>query len=223
MGRLIIYGDIHGCYDEFMLLREKIGVGKDDTEVCVGDVITRGKDSVKVLDFIMQNGIKSVLGNHEDKFVRYFAHEKSGKKNPITLNDDELNILKNLNTKHVQFLQNMPLFLRFGHITVLHGGLANYMKLDELSKKDMQKVLRMRYLDENHNFLAYGKEDENSVFWSDIYDGHEGFIIHGHQWLKEPKITKNAIGIDTGCVYENKLSAVVFLGKNYEIVSQEYI
>ncbi len=58
---------------------------------------------MKVLDFIVKNGIKSVLGNHEDKFVRYFAHERSGKKNPIRLNYDELNILQNLNFEHMAF------------------------------------------------------------------------------------------------------------------------
>ncbi len=58
----------------------------------------------------------------------------------------------------------MPLFLRFENISILHGGLTNDMSLENLSKRDKQKILRMRYLDENHNFLSYGKEDENSVF-----------------------------------------------------------
>ncbi len=219
--RLIIYGDIHGCYDEFIVLRNKMNITCNDIEICVGDIITRGKYSVKTLDFIMTNNIKSVLGNHEDKFVRYFVHEKSGKKNPIILDEDELEILKNLNDKHLEFLQNLPLYLKFKNITILHGGLTNFIKLDDLSKKDRQKILRMRYLDENHNFLTYKKEDKTSLFWSDVYDGNQGFIIHGHQWFENPKITKNAIGIDTGCVYGNKLSAIVFENNSYRIISQK--
>ena len=74
--RLIIYGDIHGCYDELISLRKKINPQDNDIEVCVGDIITKGKDSIKTLDFIIENNIKSVLGNHEDKIIRYLNHKK---------------------------------------------------------------------------------------------------------------------------------------------------
>lgn len=33
MNKLIIYGDIHGCYDEFISLRTQINPQKDDIEV----------------------------------------------------------------------------------------------------------------------------------------------------------------------------------------------
>ncbi len=210
MNKLIIYGDIHGCYDELFSLRNKINPQEDDIEVCVGDIITKGKHSIKTLDFIIANNIKSVLGNHEDKIIRYLNHQKSNKKNPIQLDNDEQSIVDNLSQKHIEFLQNMPLFLRFGEITVVHGGLQNYMNLDDLSKKDYQKILRMRYLDQNGNYLTLGQEDDNSVFWADIYDGNQGFIIYGHQWSQEIRKSKFALGIDTGCVYGNKLTALVF-------------
>ena len=84
------------------------------------------------------------------------------------------------------------------------------MNLDNLSKKDKQKILRLRYLDENYEFLTYGKEDEKSTFWADIYDGNQGFVIYGHQWFEEVYKNKFALGIDTGCVYGNKLTAVIF-------------
>lgn len=80
MNKLIIYGDIHGCYDEFISLRKKINPQKDDIEVCVGDIITRGKDSIKTLRYIQKHNIKSVLGNHEDKIIRYLEHQKIIKK-----------------------------------------------------------------------------------------------------------------------------------------------
>lgn len=208
MNKLIIYGDIHGCYDEFLSLRNQINPQKDDIEVCVGDIITKGKDSIKTLDFIIENNIKSVLGNHEDKIIRYLNHQNSNKKNPIQLDDDEQNIVNNLSPKHINFLQDLPLFLKFSNITIVHGGIQNHMNLDDLSKNDTQKVLRMRYLDQNKNYLTLGEEDENSIFWADVYDGNQGFVIYGHQWFKEVKTSKFAIGIDTGCIYGNKLTAI---------------
>jgi len=216
MNKLIIYGDIHGCYDEFISLRNQINPQKDDIEVCVGDIITKGKDSIKTLDFIIEHNIKSVLGNHEDKIIRYLNHQKSNKKNPIVLDEDEQNIVNNLSIKHIEFLQNLPLFLQFGNITVVHGGLQNKMNLNNLGKRDKQKILRMRYLDKDENYLALDKEDKDSIFWADIYNGNQGFIVYGHHWSQEVRENKHALGIDTGCVYGNKLSAVVFSDINKE-------
>jgi len=210
MKNLIIYGDIHGCYNEFLSLREKINPNENDIEVCVGDIITKGKESIKVLRYLQKHNIKSVLGNHEDKILRYLQHSLSLKKNPIILDDDEQNIIQTLNAKDIEYLKNMPLFMKFNAITVLHGGILNHFNLENISKREKQQILRMRYLDEKGNFLAYGKEDENSTFWADIYDGNQGFVVYGHQWFNEVKESKFALAIDTGCVYSNKLSAVVF-------------
>lgn len=222
MSKLIIYGDIHGCYDEFISLRNQISPQRDDIEVCVGDIITKGKDSIKTLDFIIENNIKSVLGNHEDKLIRYLDHQISNKKNPIELDNDEQNIINNLSSKHIEFLKGLPLFLRFGDITVVHGGVQNHMNLDDMLKRDKQRILRLRYLDENHEYLTYGKENEDSIFWADIYDGNQGIIVYGHQHFYKPKVSPYAIGVDTGCVYGNMLSAIVFSSIKSNIDYQIY-
>ena len=49
MKRVIIYGDIHGCLDEFVELRKKIGVKKEDIEISTGDFLNKGPNSVKTL------------------------------------------------------------------------------------------------------------------------------------------------------------------------------
>ncbi len=215
MSNLIIYGDIHGCYDQFISLRKKINPDKSDIEVCVGDIITKGKNSVKLLRYIQEHNIKSVIGNHEDKLVRYLEHENSNKKNPISLDENEKNIIESLDKQDIEFLKSLPLFLKYKNITILHGGVQNHHNLDDITKKEKSKILRMRYINTENNFIAYGKEDNNSIFWADLYDGNQGFIVYGHQWFKEVKINENAIGIDTGCVYGNKLSAVIF--KNADV------
>jgi len=213
MNKLIIYGDIHGCYKEFISLRNKINPIKDDIEVCVGDIITKGIASPKVLKYIQKHNIRSVLGNHEEKLVRYLEHQNSDKKNPITLDNDEKNIIGSLDKKDIDYLKNMPLFLKFENITILHGGIQNHHDLSNITKKEKSKILRMRYLDKNTNFITYGKEDKDSIFWADIYDGNQGFIVYGHQRFDEVKVNEFAVGIDTSCVYGNKLSAIIF--ENY--------
>jgi len=52
MNKLIIYGDIHGCIHEFQKLREQINPQKNDIEVCVGDIITKGFHSIETLRYI---------------------------------------------------------------------------------------------------------------------------------------------------------------------------
>ena len=135
------------------------------------------------------------------------------------MDEDEQNIVDNLSQTHKEFLENLSLFMRFGDIMIVHGGVQNHMNLDDLAKKDYQKILRMRYLDQDGNYLTLGQENENSLFWADVYDGNQGFVVYGHQWFKEAKIDKFAIGVDTGCVYGNKLSAVIFKDNNFYIES----
>ncbi len=220
--RLIIYGDIHGCLEEFQKLRERIHPQDNDIEVCVGDIITKGSYSIQTLRYIQEHGILSVLGNHEDKIIRYLNLQESPKKNPIILDSDEQQIVNHLAPKDIEFLQSLPLFLRFEHITVIHGGLQNSMVVESLSKREQQKLLRLRYLNQDGHFVVHGEETEESIFWSDVYDGNQGFVVYGHQWFAEANISKYAIGIDTGCVYGNKLSAVVFdsnMNENFVLVS----
>lgn len=222
MQNLIIYGDIHGCLDEFLKLRSTINPTYNDTEICVGDIITKGRDSIQALRYIRENNILSVLGNHEDRILRYLKHQMSNKENPILLDQDEYNIISQLTIEDLAFLDSLPLYLRFEHITVVHGGIQNNMDLKCLSKREQQKVLRLRYLDQDGHFLTLGQENHDSVFWADRYDGNQGFVIYGHQHFDEPKISRHAIGIDTGCVYGNKLSAVIidmYTKMDYQVVS----
>lgn len=221
MSKLIVYGDLHGCYEELLELRKKIDPKNDDIEVCVGDIITKGRASIRTLDYLIQHNINPVLGNHEDKLLRYLKHQKTNKKNPIILDDDEYQIINQLTSKHISFLEELPLYLKFGNITIVHGGLQNHMDLEKLSKNEKQKILRIRYLDTAGNFVSFGNENKESIFWSDIYDGNQGLVIYGHEWFNKPRISKHAIGIDTGCVYGNKLSAVIFddTRLDYKIIS----
>ena len=210
MSRLVVYGDIHGCRNALVKLRKKIKPKKKDIEICVGDIIKKGKDSIGVLDYLQKHDIESVLGNHEEKIVKYLLHKKVGKKNPIYLNKEEKEIVKNLSKKNIKYLLNMPYFIKIKHIVVVHGGLQNHLSLNRLSKLEKSKIIKMRFLDINNHLKTYDKENKNSIYWSKLYNGNQGFVVYGHQWAKEIRADKHSLGIDTGCVYGNKLTAVVF-------------
>jgi bis(5'-nucleosyl)-tetraphosphatase (symmetrical) len=220
MSRLVVYGDIHGCLESLITLREKIQPSSLDIELCVGDFLTKGNKSVETLRYIMGNSIKTVVGNHEDRIIRFLKHRVHSTINPVTLDDDELNIVAQLNTQDINFLLSLPHFIKLDAVTVLHAGLRNHIQLDAMSKRDKEEIIRLRYLDQDQRFVILGKETQNSVFWADVYDGKQGFVIYGHQVFSEIKTSEHAIGIDTGCYLGNKLSALVIDSinpKNYRI------
>ena len=61
------YGaDIHGEFERFRRLLELIRFSEEDTLYILGDVIDRGLDGVKVLEFIREReNIVLLMGNHE--------------------------------------------------------------------------------------------------------------------------------------------------------------
>ncbi len=69
--RTIVVGDIHGCFDEFQQLLEKVGFTSRDALIAVGDLVDRGPASWEVVRFFRETpNAWSVMGNHERRVVR---------------------------------------------------------------------------------------------------------------------------------------------------------
>ena len=78
--------DIHGCFDKYMQMLEKIGFCDNDMLYVVGDVLDRGAEPMKVLhDMSMRANVIPLLGNHE-----YIAHEMLGQL-LYELNEENIN------------------------------------------------------------------------------------------------------------------------------------
>lgn len=64
--RHLVVGDIHGYYDEFVQLLDKVNYDPArDCIYCVGDLIDRGPKSVEILSLFQNPGFYAVKGNHE--------------------------------------------------------------------------------------------------------------------------------------------------------------
>ena len=225
--RVIIYGDLHGCLDEFVALREKVQPSANDREIVIGDILDRGPYSNELFQYVRENGIESILGNHEYKYLRYKKHEdnaiKTSKKNPMTFGDKKLEIFNRFTTEDFEYLESLPFYIKIDNLTLIHAGLTNKIDLDTAKKKELEKVLWIRALDENQKTLSLNDDNPTSKFWSEYYDGNQGIVVYGHEPFKEVKIDEFSFGIDTGCVYGNKLTALIVSDtkepmKNYEIV-----
>ena len=86
----------------------------------------------------------------------------------------------------------------------------------------MRRFLRVRHVykpgvlsakgkDIGGNMVSLGDEGENTVNWAEWYDGREGFAFYGHQPQKsgQPLLSAHAMGLDTGAVFGERLSAWV--------------
>src|SRR6516225_3848013 len=71
MNRTIIVGDIHGCYDELMLLLAKLHLHPNDLLIALGDIVDRGNKSLEVYQYLRERPNTVVLmGNHERKHLQ---------------------------------------------------------------------------------------------------------------------------------------------------------
>ena len=48
-----VIGDIQGCYKEFKNLLKLIDPNKENKFFCVGDLVNRGPESEKVVDYVL--------------------------------------------------------------------------------------------------------------------------------------------------------------------------
>ncbi|WVQ75211.1 hypothetical protein IAR50_004823 [Cryptococcus sp. DSM 104548] len=70
--RLIFVGDVHGSYEPLLRLTSKLNYSpSDDTLIHVGDLVAKGSKHEQVLQWMRQNGIKGVRGNHDQTVIQW--------------------------------------------------------------------------------------------------------------------------------------------------------
>lgn len=232
MKRVICIGDVHGCLDELKELVDGIGPDpENDRVIMVGDLVDRGPDSAGVVRYVREQGFDCVAGNHDNKFARFYQHEKkrlaslnkkgtkSLYKNPMRLRDDKRKTYDSLTDTERQWLCDLPDFIHLPdyNLLVVHAGVQP--GVDPLMQAG--NVYRhCRYVNVNTGKLenldtTTFAQPKNSELWGDLYDGKLD-IIHGHHVgdMEKPLIKQNknggrAIGIDTGCCFGGRLTAYV--------------
>ena len=121
------------------------------------------------------------------------------------------------------YLENLPFLIKIDNLTLLHAGITNNIDLQTATKKELEKLLWIRYLKKENTPLSLGSEDETSKYWAELYNGQQGIIVYGHEPFKEVRVDKYSLGIDTGCVYGNKLSACLISDTQNPLSSYEIV
>lgn len=150
--------DLHGEYELFCSLLDKINFSDDDTMYICGDILEKGDGSLKLLNLISsKKNFKCVLGNHDENFLKYYrtVMEKSPTDFDIVLKSlrefffDEDGFLT---WDMVDYLEFLPLYIETEDFICVHAGIPidenGYLKnLDKVTKEEF--LFDRRFKDSN--------------------------------------------------------------------------
>lgn len=196
MGRTIVIGDIHGCYDELVSLLEAADFAADDRVVAVGDLIVKGRKNKQVLDLFSSDArFASVIGNHDLAILNFWRGHVAPLKNSQSRTVLELDADKE---RYITYLSSLPYMIDLGSHAVVHAGVRPGIALSQQSRDDLIEL----------RTLGLDRASRSGIPWYEVYDD-EKIILFGHWPSPEPRRGKHAIGLDTGCVYGNRLTGYI--------------
>jgi len=193
LGRTVVVGDIHGCYDELQDLLGRVGFAADDRLICVGDLVVKGEKSREVLDLFASDArLSSVLGNHDRAVLRGLRGEAGLKASQ----EKCVRELEGGRERYAAFLGSLPRFLDLGSHVVVHAGVRPGVPLASQDEDDLVEL----------RTLGPDRASREGVAWYEVYDGPQT-VLFGH-WPAAPvRRGPRALGLDTGCVYGYRLTA----------------
>ena len=224
-GPFDIIGDVHGCSAELQALLEQLGyrvqlVGRGDRRhaaiepppgrrtIFVGDLVDRGPCVPDVLRIVMalceQHGGSCVIGNHDEKFLRWLKGRDVTLSHGLDLTVAQMAGETDTFRSRVRaFLERLPfyLWLAGGRLVVAHAGIA-----EDMIGRDDARVRR---------FCLYGdttgETDELGLpvryHWAATYWGSAS-IVYGHTPIPCADWVGNTLCLDTGCCFGGALTAL---------------
>lgn len=203
--RVIVVGDIHGCFDELLRLIEKLEITDNDRLLFAGDLVAKGPHSDSVVRFARDHQIKSVLGNHDMRWLRYWYTQDAS-----VLNDQARREADKLSDEDWHYLSTLPLSIRLPahNLLIVHAGIVPGVALEDQSE---QNILNMRSMMPDGN-VAY--RAAQGAPWASLWAGPE-YIVFGHDAVRGIQEYPFATGLDSGCVYGRELTAIILPEKKF--------
>ena len=210
--------DLHGCYDKYIKMLEKINFNDNDTLYILGDIVDRGDGGIKILqDIIKRRNVIVIQGNHDYSACRLLKmlcmpsdnaeYEKARSLYAFWRIDGGKPTYENFVAlppkEQKKILSYMNSFLIYDEVTV--NGNTFFMSHTVPEKNRMQNFGELLCQD----FIA-GEPEYEKVYFDDkfIVTGHTptGFInpeYTGRIWKGN-----RHIAIDCGAVFGNPLGCI---------------
>ena len=219
--RAIVIGDVHGCLDELDELLRIVEYRQEaDRLYFVGDLVDRGPDPVGVVRRVRELHAECARGNHEEKHVRWARREAerraTGKPNPMRpLAEKVLREHETLGDDNLAWMAALPLVIEpVPGWVIVHAGFEPDRPVWQ---QNPNVCMRVRYVDQRDRMKSgdpYSKP-AGAVRWATRWPGREN-VIYGHAvhdmadaTVDEPQESVRCYGIDTGCCFGGRLTALV--------------
>lgn len=214
VGRDFVVGDIHGCYDTFKGLLDKVDFNyKVDRMFSVGDLVDRGSRSMDCLELIYARWFRPVYANHEDMMLNTIINNNfEGKQNWVMngggwymgVDSHELKTFCQDYIERVPYINVVD--TPHGRVNIVHAEIFKYG--EELTDDDIDEWTFDSYSENN---LLWGRSIQNFK-----YNLSKSKIVPklsttycGHTPVKSIEKVYGHIFIDTGAVFSGgKLTAV---------------
>lgn len=216
---MIILTDIHGNFDTMMALLDMIPQEEKDKGIVIcGDLIDRGPKSKEVVQYVIDNDILCVKGNHEEMMVDWLANG-CRYSDMLWLGNGGMEALDSYKERsHDQYLKGDINMEKFKEHALWMDSLPYYIEFPNIKNEDG------RYLVISHSNIGNVWETRDSdsakmnITWgrpSKINDVPEIYNVIGHTPQENgARIRSIYANIDTGCFYTRggygKLTALQF-------------
>lgn len=173
--KIYAIGDVQGCHQQLQVLIKKLP--KNSKIICVGDLVNRGPDSLKVLRALKSlqeaGQAECILGNHD---LHLLARD-AGIRGPKSLDTLDAILMAPDRKELIDWLRHRPMALYSGvdnfNTLFIHAGVFpqwNINKTMELAH-ELEKVLRSKNY-EKFLMEMYGNTPNH---WSDKLKGAERY------------------------------------------------
>lgn len=218
-----VISDIHGCYEEYMELIDKISLSTEkDTIYILGDTLDKGPEPIKVLlDIIQRKNVSHILGNHEYLFL-YFIRKMGLNLSEINNMSEEdiqdfytyledggaITIKKYLQLslkkrqQIVTYIKNSKKYYDLKseekRYVMVHAGISHFNE-----RKLLKEYHTIDFIEDRANYKKRYFKDKNTYLitghtpTSLIFSDRSTMVYNGN----------GHIAIDCGCVYGGKLAA----------------
>ena len=221
---IYVMSDLHGCYDKYMKMLEKIQFNNDDTLYMLGDIVDRGENGIKILlDMMKRSNVIPMLGNHEymaysvlKKFnveitaSNYNTHRDTEDvemyenwmfNGGITTSQGFAKLDKSTRDNIIEYLGEFVLYeeleVNGNKFILVHGGLAGFDESKSLSEYDIHDII-------------WGRCDYAKKYYKDKYlvTGHTPTYNIDEDYKGKIYMQNNHIAIDCGAVYNGNLGCI---------------
>lgn len=199
----LIVGDIHGCYDEFRELLEKAGLCSGDAVIALGDIVDRGPDTARVLEFFRTApDAASLMGNHERKHIRSFRHEIMPATSQVIA---RLQIGETAYPEAIACMSAFPVYVELPDALLIHGFFEPGVPIASQREDVLCGVTS------GEKYICRTCHQP----WYKMYDQHQPLVVGHHDYGNngKPMIVRarnsNVYCIDTGCCYGRKLTGLL--------------